>query len=140
MPSQFDVWVCQGRMCTGRGADEVAARARDGAALAGDRIRVLRGGCYGLCELGPNVVVRQHGEDAAPDADSDRLSLSNAEGETVYCGIAPAQVDLILRAHQDGTAPIAALTREAREAAIPPTSAVAANLRRLRQRRRPSTR
>ena len=140
MRSHFDVWVCQGRMCTGRGADEVSARARNGAALAGDRIRVLRGGCYGLCELGPNVVVRPHGENAAPDVDVDRLSLADVAGETVYCGIAPAQVDAILRAHLNDTAPVKALTREAREAAIAPGSAVAANLRRLRQRRRSTKR
>lgn len=127
-------------MCTGRGADELATRARDGAALSGGRIRVLRGGCYGLCELGPNVVVRRHDADAATDITSDRLSLNNDEGETVYCGIEPAHVDGIMRTHLAGVAPIAALTRAAREAALVPDGTVAAGMRRLRQRRRSTKR
>lgn len=123
-------------MCTAHGADEVATRARDGAALLGDRCRVQRGGCYGLCELGPNVVVRERGPDAPTDEEADRLSLTHSEGETVYCGVAPADVDRILHAHRHGEAPVEELTREAREASVPPGSSIAANLRRLRQRRR----
>lgn len=136
MASRVDVWICQGRMCTANGSDELAARARDAAALSAGRCRVLRGGCYGLCELGPNVVVREHDEGALPDESADRLSLTEAPGETVYCGVAPAQVARVLTAHLHGAGPIHELTRAAREAALPPASPTAARVRAVRKRRR----
>src|SRR5688500_17955606 len=92
----FDVWVCQGRMCTANGSDVVAARMRDHADL--DRCRVLRGGCFGLCEIGPNVVVRRHLQQL-PDADADRCSLTQEPNETVYSGLTPGDAGLVLRAH-----------------------------------------
>jgi len=123
-------------MCTGGGADALAARARDGAALAEGQCQVLRGGCYGLCELGPNLVVREGPPGDRSDDDADRLTLTGAVGETVYCGLGPADVDRILRAHVSGQGPVAELTRAAREAAQPAGSEVAARLRGLRRRRR----
>lgn len=135
MTRRFDVWVCQGRMCTSNGSDELAARARDAAALSAGRCRVLRGGCYGLCELGPNVVVREHEDGELPDEGVDRLSLTDAAGETVYCGVAPGDVAVVVDAHLVGAAPVRALTREAHEAATPPATNVAARLRAARQRR-----
>jgi (2Fe-2S) ferredoxin len=128
----FDVWICQGRMCTANGSDAVAARARELADL--DRCRVLRGGCFGLCEIGPNVVVRRWLE-RLPDADADRLSLTNEANETVYSGITPADVGLVLRAHVEEDTAVEPLTREAREAALPPQSPVAAKLRALREKK-----
>lgn len=136
MARRLDVWICQGRMCTANGSDVLAARARDAAALSAGRCRVLRGGCYGLCELGPNVVVREHDEGATPDDDADRLSLTDAPGETVYSGVGAAQVAVVIEAHLEGAAPVKALTREAREAALAPASDVAARLRAVRRRRK----
>ena len=49
----FDVWVCRGRVCSANGSEGVAD-AFDTAVAGTSRVRVLRGGCYGLCELGPN--------------------------------------------------------------------------------------
>ena len=46
-------------MCTSKGADEVTrlcALRLDGE----EHARLHRGGCYGLCDLGPNVVVRRY--------------------------------------------------------------------------------
>ena len=97
---------------------------------------MLRGGCYGLCELGPNVVVRERRDEVVADDDADRLSLTHVEGETVYCGVAPADVDRILHAHARGEASVAELTREAREAGEPAPTTVAARVRALRRRRR----
>ncbi|MCC7112253.1 MAG: (2Fe-2S) ferredoxin domain-containing protein [Deltaproteobacteria bacterium] len=134
--SRIEIWVCHGRMCTGGGADALAARARDGAALAAGRCQVLRGGCYGLCELGPNLVVREGEAAARSDQDADRLVLTGDAGETVYCGLVPADVDRIIRAHAAGQGPVPELTREVREVAQPARSEVAARLRGLRRRRR----
>lgn len=129
----FDFWICQGRMCTANGSDAVAARAREIADL--DRCRVLRGGCFGLCEIGPNVVVRRH-TDQLPDTDADRCTLTQEPNETVYSGIQPADVGLVIGAHLEQDAQLVSLTREAREAALPPASPVAAKLRALREKRK----
>ncbi len=123
-------------MCTANGADALAARARDAAALSHGRCRVLRGGCYGLCELGPNVVVREHQTGELPDESADRLSLTEAPGETVYCGVEPAQVATVIAAHLDGAGPLQELTRAAREATLAPASPTAARVRAVRRRRR----
>ena len=127
-------------MCTANGSDAVAARARAGAEAHASRCRVLRGGCYGLCEIGPNVVVRRHHSDAGviqlPDVESDKLSLTDADNETVYSGITPADIDVVMAAHLVDDAHTAELTREAREQALPPLSPIAAKLRALRQKTR----
>lgn len=136
MKARFDIWVCQGRMCTANGSDAVAAAARNSAEDADDeRCRVLRGGCYGLCEIGPNVVVRRH-PGQLPDPEADRLSLTNASNEKVYSGMTPADVEIVMQSHVSWDLEVPELSRDARERALPPQSPVAAKLRALRLRRR----
>lgn len=125
-------------MCTANGSDAVAARARatvEGANES-ERCRILRGGCYGHCEIGPNVVVRAHeSEGDLPDVDVDRLSLTEEANETVYSGMSPADIDLVIAAHKAGRS-VPQLTRDARLAALPAASPVAEKIRALRARRR----
>jgi (2Fe-2S) ferredoxin len=136
--TRLDIWVCQGRMCTANGSDAVATHARAFVEeqAQGGTCRVLRGGCYGHCEIGPNVVVRAHeGNDELPDVDVDRLSLTEEANETVYSGMAPADIALVVKAHLAGRS-VPALTRDARLAALPAASPVAEKIRALRARRR----
>jgi len=126
-------------MCSSLGADRVLDGAR--AALAqrddGARCRLLRGGCYGLCELSPNVVVRRISSGASlPDVDADRLSLTEGAGETVYSCMTPADVARALQAHLEEDLPVTELTRRAREIERAPKSGIAARLRALRAKRR----
>jgi (2Fe-2S) ferredoxin len=121
-------------MCTANGSDAVAERVRLEAAAHGARCRVLRGGCYGLCEIGPNVVVRRH-DGQLPDPNVDRLTLTDGDNESVYAGITPGDVGLLVDAHLVNDARVPELSREAREAALPPRSPVAEKLRKLRARR-----
>ena len=61
------VSVCNGSECRDRGADALLTElgvCLPEQGVAGG-VRVTRGGCWGLCNLGPNVVVRH---DAAADA------------------------------------------------------------------------
>lgn len=61
--------VCKGPDCRRGGADDLQRAAA--AALSGDSTsgcELVRGGCYGLCELGPNVVLR-----TAQEGDADPL-------------------------------------------------------------------
>jgi (2Fe-2S) ferredoxin len=59
------VSICRASECSARGADVLHQEIAAGVSKSGEggRIAVARGGCWGLCNLGPNVVVRQ--DDAA---------------------------------------------------------------------------
>lgn len=126
-------------MCTSHGADGLRDRALavlvDVAADDSERMRVLRGGCFGLCEMGANVVVRRWSSKARlPDPSVDRLRVTGKANEVVYSKVTLSEVERVIHAHLDDDAPVNALTLEAREEEVPATSATARNIRRLRRR------
>lgn len=130
-----DVWVCEGRMCTAKGAGTLAEYARAHVASR-DGVRILRGGCYGQCDLSPNVVVREHPPDGAPDVEADRLTRTFAPNEHVYAQVDREGLIQILSAHLDGEPIPRALTLRAREETVAPVNDVAARIRSLRLKRR----
>lgn len=134
--ARFDLWVCRGRMCTANGSNAVAD-ASEGAVVAAHAeavVEVVRGGCYGLCDLGPNVVVRRFVDDAE-DVTADRLSLTGADNEFVYCGVHVTDVKDIVAAHVVDDAPLVRLTRAVREREIVASSPIEQRMRALRERR-----
>ena len=57
----YRVSICKGPDCRRNGAERVAAAAQEAVReqnLLG-RCTLARGGCYGLCHLGANVVIRE---------------------------------------------------------------------------------
>ena len=126
-------------MCTALGADALKHRVLtllDERPADAERCRVLRGGCYGLCELSANVVVRRHAaKGRRPDPEVDRLSLTEKKNETVYSRVEPRHIARILGAHLDEDGEAGELTRQAREAEVAPPSKLAERLRKLRRRR-----
>lgn len=79
--SRILVTVCKGSECRDRGADRLVA---DLAACLreyelDDRVRVVRGGCWGLCNLGANIVVRQ-------DAAADAIEKNKFGGDATFAG------------------------------------------------------
>lgn len=148
---RFDVWVCQGRLCTSHGADDVthacatelAGRALDGDAPPGEgRARLLRGGCYGLCDLGANVVIRRYPgvsggrSDPHNEVESDRLSLTDGGNEFVSCGVTAADVPELLSSFLDDDQPLLRLSRAVKESDQAPRSTIEARMRALREKRR----
>lgn len=101
--------VCKGSECCDRGAEKLYELLQQGVAeeCAPGTVRVTRGGCWGLCNLGPNVVVRQ---DAAADAIERNKFGSDAAfagkvGEYHYGSLTPERARRILREHlRDGQA------------------------------------
>jgi (2Fe-2S) ferredoxin len=135
----YDVWICQGRMCTALGADALSEKANalvaDG--LSGGRCRLLRGGCYGLCEMAPNVVVRRWtSEGRLPDVSVDRLQLTGRGNETVYSRVTAPGLGRLLASHLEDDAPVEELTLASKEDEVAPESKTAASLRRLRRLKR----
>lgn len=142
-PVRFDVWVCRGRLCSAGGS----ARLFDACVASSSSrpdVAVLRGGCYGLCEVGPNVVVRRR-RGAAPVGQSeprpgdpegdDRLSLTGGADEHVYCGVAVDDVEALLDAHLNRDEPLVRLTRAVREREMVPRTPIEERIRALRASR-----
>ena len=102
----FRISVCKSVDCHSRGSDAVWAEARTAAARLGlspDRCHLYRGGCYGLCQLGPNVVIRP----ARPE-DEDPLwrghfRLIHEPGEHHYWRMDGRKLERVLTQHvRDG--------------------------------------
>ena len=101
------VSVCKGSECRDRGADDLVTelsaclREHD----LGERVRIARGGCWGLCNLGANVVVRH---DAAAEAIEKNKFGSDATfagkiGEYHYKAMTPEKARRMCEEHvRDG--------------------------------------
>jgi (2Fe-2S) ferredoxin len=131
-------------MCTAHGSDEIHQKAaqqieklQDSSDLEPDQNRLLRGGCFGLCELAPNAVLREWpSKKEQPDPDTDRLVLLGTPNETVYCTLKLDDVPDLVQGHLAAGQVQERLTRTAREAARPPRSKTAERIRALRERAR----
>lgn len=135
----FDVWVCQGRLCTAHRSDglfEVLTEAAQELPQEDqERLRVLRGGCFGLCDMAANIVVRRWASPGRrPDPGVDRLTITARKNETVYSKMEPDTALVVLHTHLDDDEPAHELTLEARQDEIPPNSKTARNIRALRAR------
>ena len=139
-PACVDVFVCEGRVCTSNGAAVVAAGLTAALGERGDEAsnaRVRRGGCYGLCDLGPNVLVRRKAADAIDD-DADRLSLRGGADEDVCIAVSAADVVALADGVATNGRPPVAQLRATRESTLPPRSPIEARLRALRAQRGPT--
>lgn len=118
------VSVCKGSECRDRGADELCERIRDAVEAAGadDRIKVTRGGCWGLCNLGANVVVRQDAAAAAVENNvfGGDASFAGRVGEFAYGAMTEQGADRVVAQHLLKGEPVRELllTAEARKTAV----------------------
>jgi (2Fe-2S) ferredoxin len=75
--------VCKGPNCTFNGANEFFRAVGEAVDAQGLRSRCLvaRGGCYGMCAFGPNVIIRVHDPATPPDplSSSDFMLLGTAD-------------------------------------------------------------
>lgn len=99
--------VCKGPDCRRNGSDAVfqeLKRQVDARGLAA-RCEVYRGGCYGLCDLGPNLVVREDTRKRDPLSPED-FQLMGWEGEHHYGAMSPQKVERIVNEHLTNDAPV----------------------------------
>jgi len=140
LPPAVDVFVCEGRVCAANGAGALAAAVVDAVAClptggaSSPTVHVRRGGCYGLCDLGPNVVVRRRAAKVMVD-DADRLDLRGGPDEDVAVAVAAADVNALVQGIVGAGRVPAPLLRATREGILAPRSPVEARLRALRARR-----
>lgn len=88
--------VCKGPDCTKGGSDAVYAAARAGAPAG---CEVYRGGCFGLCHLGPNVVLREDAGGKRDPFSREDFELLRTVGETYYWHMDPAKVTRVIERH-----------------------------------------
>lgn len=108
MTARWRLSVCRGDRCRAGGAEAVFDAARAEATRLGlppERCLVGRGGCYGLCELGPNVVVRERAGDDCDPLWPGNYRLLRIPGEFHYWRMNPDRVRRVLGEHvRQGTA------------------------------------
>jgi (2Fe-2S) ferredoxin len=98
---RYRLSVCKGPDCRRLGADKVYAAAREEvrkASLAA-RCEVYRGGCYGLCHLGPNVVVREDKGEKRDPLGGDEFKLLYTEGEAYYGAMSAEKMLRVVAEH-----------------------------------------
>jgi len=106
---KYRMAVCKGPVCRPNGSDQVFTAAKGALAKAGleRRCELYRGGCYGLCHLGPNVVVREDtGRRKDPFSPED-YQLMGWEGECHYGAMSPEKITRVVTEHIGQDKPVA---------------------------------
>jgi (2Fe-2S) ferredoxin len=88
--------VCKGPDCRRNGSDTVFETARS---MTVKNCEVYRGGCYGLCHLGPNVVVREDTGAKRDPFSREDFQLMGTAGETYYWQMTSEKVVRVLDRH-----------------------------------------
>lgn len=100
--------VCKGPDCRRNGSDGVfeAAKAQLSESGLSARCELFRGGCYGLCHMGPNVVVREEvGRKRDPFSRED-FQLMGWDEEAYYSHMTPAKVRRVMLEHVGEDQPV----------------------------------
>lgn len=107
----YRVSICKGPDCRRNGAERVAAAAQEVVRELDLRARctLARGGCYGLCHLGPNVVVREDRPRPLDPFRQEDFQLMGWEDEVHYGQMTPEGVRIVLAEHVGHDAPVEAL-------------------------------
>jgi (2Fe-2S) ferredoxin len=93
---RYRLAVCKGPDCRANGSDAVFDKAR---AVGPSNCHIYRGGCYGLCHLGPNVVLREDtGQKPDPFSRED-FQLMGTQTETYYWRMTPEKIVTVLERH-----------------------------------------
>jgi (2Fe-2S) ferredoxin len=99
--TKYRVSVCKGPDCRRGGADAVYRAAQAELAERGltPRCELYRGGCYGLCHLGPNVVIREDVGRPRDFLSKEDFQLMGWPEETYYWAMKPEHMLRVIREH-----------------------------------------
>ena len=108
--------VCRGPDCRRNGAERVFAQARQALQDSGleGKCVLARGGCYGLCHLGPNVVVREERERPRDVFAQEDFQLMGWPDEVHYAEMTAEKITRVVEEHVGSDTPVQNL-RGARE-------------------------
>jgi (2Fe-2S) ferredoxin len=98
---RYRLSVCKGPVCRPGGSDRVFQVARDEVASRGlaEKCQVARGGCYGLCHLGPNLIVREDVGRPKDPLSREDFQLMGWEGECHYGAMTEEKVRRVIGEH-----------------------------------------
>lgn len=98
---RYRLSVCKGPVCRPGGSDRVFQVAKDHVASLRltEKCQVARGGCYGLCHLGPNVIVREDVGRPKDPLSREDFQLMGWEGETHYGAMNEERMKRVVEDH-----------------------------------------
>lgn len=105
---KYRLSVCKGPDCRRNGAERVflAARAQLAERGLAGQCELYRGGCYGLCHLGPNVVVREdQGRKKSPLSPED-FQLMGWADEVYYWAMTAEKMGQVISEHIGDDSPV----------------------------------
>jgi len=107
----YRVSICKGPDCRRNGAERVASAAHETVKSLdlGARCTLARGGCYGLCHLGPNVVIREDRPRAPDPFRQEDFQLMGWTDEVHYGRMTPEGIRTVLAEHVGHDSPVEAL-------------------------------
>lgn len=105
---RYRMAVCKGPDCRRGGSDAVfqAARAEVQERGLATRCEVYRGGCYGLCDRGPNVVVREDVGRKKDPLSREDYQLMGWDGEAYYGHMSVEKIRRVVAEHVACDAPV----------------------------------
>ena len=109
--TKYRIAVCKGPDCRRGGSDRVFQAARAELVRKGllGQCELYRGGCYGLCHLGPNVVVRVDTGKPRDFLSQEDFQLMGWEGEVHYGAMTPEGAVEVVDSHVGAGRPVDAL-------------------------------
>ncbi|MFN7131404.1 MAG: (2Fe-2S) ferredoxin domain-containing protein [Myxococcales bacterium] len=106
---RYRMAVCKGPDCSRSGGPSVFEALRNALTARNltSRCELYRGGCYGLCHLGPNVVVREvvEGQKRDPFSRED-FELTGKAGEVHYAGMRKEHAERVVDEHVGEDRPV----------------------------------
>ncbi|HZI13076.1 MAG TPA: (2Fe-2S) ferredoxin domain-containing protein [Myxococcus sp.] len=105
---RYRLSVCKGSSCKAGGSDAVYAAARDSLSSGGlvPRCELYRGGCYGFCHMGPNVVVREDTGRKRDPLSPEDYQLMGWPGEVYYSEMTAEKMQRVVTEHIAKDAPV----------------------------------
>lgn len=113
---RYRISVCRGPDCRRNGAERVLTAAREAVEKEGLEAKCVlgRGGCYGLCHLGPNVVVREERDRPRDVFAQEDFQLMGWPDEVHYAEMTAEKIARVIQEHIGRDTAVEAL-RGARE-------------------------
>jgi (2Fe-2S) ferredoxin len=107
----YRISICRGPDCRRNGAERVFTAAREATQAQGLEAKCLvaRGGCYGLCHLGPNVVVREDRDRPRDLFMQEDFQLMGWPDEVHYGEMTPEKIARVIAEHVGLDAPVESL-------------------------------
>ncbi len=116
---RYRLSVCKGMDCKANGSDALAAAAREELAQRGlqGRCELYRGGCYGFCHMGPNVVIREDTGRKRDPLSPEDYQLMGWPGEVYYSHMTAEKLRRVVAEHVGKDQPVSDLFGHPDEAA-----------------------